>query len=369
MKIKCEYCNNYLEATEEKCPSCGAPNEHLQRKAQETPSTIEELKTWYQEHNLPKEEITRFFLGKDIKEARAFGIYYDAQKGNYIVYKNKSDGVRSIRYEGKDEAYAVNELYMKLKEEILHQKENNLNHSYSRGNYQNTYQTSASNWMKTTIKMIALSFSISVLIPIVIILFISFNYVSSGYYEYNNTTYYLYGLCHRTSKEECEWYKYDEENDRWQQETEITNTLIAKAKKTEWNSTKEDGTRKKEYYEEEWYKELHPPTPTKGYYNYNGNTYYYYDNAWYLYNYGSWSRTSDPTGDLRTNPSTYYDYSSTTNDTYDFTSSSYYHPYSSSSSYDSGSSYSSSDSSWDSGSSWSSSDSWDSGSTDWDSDW
>lgn len=25
-----------------------------------------------------------------------------------------------------DEAYAVNELYMKLKEEILHQKENNL---------------------------------------------------------------------------------------------------------------------------------------------------------------------------------------------------------------------------------------------------
>lgn len=28
------------------------------------PKTIEELKIWYKEHNLPDEKITRFFIGK-----------------------------------------------------------------------------------------------------------------------------------------------------------------------------------------------------------------------------------------------------------------------------------------------------------------
>lgn len=35
-----------------------------------------------------------------------------------MVYKNKDDGSRAIRYRGKDEAYAVNELYLKLKSEV-----------------------------------------------------------------------------------------------------------------------------------------------------------------------------------------------------------------------------------------------------------
>ncbi len=33
-----------------------------------------------------------------------------------IVYKNKADGSRSIRYRGPDEAYAVRALYEKLLE-------------------------------------------------------------------------------------------------------------------------------------------------------------------------------------------------------------------------------------------------------------
>ena len=126
MKIKCEYCGNYLSDTDEKCPNCMAPNEHLKRVGNEVPQTIDELKLWYGEHNLPPEETTRFFIGKDIKEPRAFGVYFDNQTGNYIVYKNKSTGERAIRYEGKDEAYAVNELYLKLKEEIQNQKQLNI---------------------------------------------------------------------------------------------------------------------------------------------------------------------------------------------------------------------------------------------------
>ena len=57
------------------------------------------------------------------QQPRAFGIYQN-EKGEFIVYKNKDNGQRAIRYQGTDEAYAVNELYMKLKEEILNQKRN-----------------------------------------------------------------------------------------------------------------------------------------------------------------------------------------------------------------------------------------------------
>ena len=43
----------------------------------ETPRTIEELKAWYAAHHLPPEDVTRFFIGKDVREPRAFGIYRD----------------------------------------------------------------------------------------------------------------------------------------------------------------------------------------------------------------------------------------------------------------------------------------------------
>ena len=134
MKIKCEYCGGYISDTDERCPYCQAANSNLKRIGNEVPKTIEELKNWYIEHNLPSEEVTRFFIGKNINSPRAFGIYFDDNTGNYVVYKNKSSGERAIRYEGKDESYAVNELYIKLKEEIINQKENNNNHNNGSSN-------------------------------------------------------------------------------------------------------------------------------------------------------------------------------------------------------------------------------------------
>lgn len=41
------------------------------------------------------------------------------------LYTKQGNGERAIRYQGTDEAYAVNELYLKLKSEILNQKANN----------------------------------------------------------------------------------------------------------------------------------------------------------------------------------------------------------------------------------------------------
>jgi len=123
MEVKCEYCGNLIDDKLANCPHCGATNDNMKRTADFTPKTIEELQKWYKDHHLPPYETTRFFIGTDYKGKKAFGIYEDA--GEFIVYKNKADGTRAIRYQGKDEAYAVNELYLKLKSEILNQKANN----------------------------------------------------------------------------------------------------------------------------------------------------------------------------------------------------------------------------------------------------
>ena len=53
-------------------------------------------------------------IDEDYRGARAYGIYRDGER--CIVYKNDSKANRNVRYEGTDEAYAVNELYAKIKE-------------------------------------------------------------------------------------------------------------------------------------------------------------------------------------------------------------------------------------------------------------
>lgn len=182
MKIKCEYCNSYIDESEEKCPACGAPNKDFKRVANKVPTTIEELEKWYQDHNLPSYETTRFFIGIDYKEPRAFGIYKDEKTGKFVVYKNKDTGERKIRYEGKDEKYAVNELYTKLKEEILHQKSLN-------GNSTSTKPVSVS---KSLLRAILIFCSIPIFIEILIalIFFIAPKAPSRGYYNINNQEYY-----------------------------------------------------------------------------------------------------------------------------------------------------------------------------------
>ena len=125
MNIKCNYCGSEFDETLEKCPSCGASNINVKRSTIDQPTTIEELIEWYSQRGLPAYETTRFFIGIDYKGPRAFGIYKDERSGKIIVYKNKDTGDRAVRYEGTDEAYAVNELFMRLKQEILEQKARN----------------------------------------------------------------------------------------------------------------------------------------------------------------------------------------------------------------------------------------------------
>lgn len=77
--------------------------------------TIQELKKYCSLRRIPLMKL-RFFIGKDVPDKKAFGIYKE-DDGTCVVYKNMSDGERAVRYQGPDEAFAVNQIYMKLIEE------------------------------------------------------------------------------------------------------------------------------------------------------------------------------------------------------------------------------------------------------------
>lgn len=180
MKVKCDFCDNYIDETDERCPYCGAPNEHMTRSGHGVPKTIEELLAFAHAHKLPLEKM-RFFIGQDYKEPRAFGIYKNPTDGNFIVYKNKADGSRVIRYSGDDEAYAVNEIYQKMRSEILDRKQSG-----------KSQQRQGSSNKANIIKNIVLALIIIVIVFVVTIAaaIMSTGTHSKGYYRYNNNYYY-----------------------------------------------------------------------------------------------------------------------------------------------------------------------------------
>ena len=114
---KCPYCGSTVRSDERSCPNCGAENSRFVVDEPGTvfrPKTIGELQEYCAERGMPLLRM-RFFIGEDYPEPKAFGIYQDG--ADFIVYKNKADGSRAVRYRGPDQAYAVGELYDKLLEE------------------------------------------------------------------------------------------------------------------------------------------------------------------------------------------------------------------------------------------------------------
>jgi hypothetical protein len=115
---KCEYCGGIILSRDKTCPTCGATNLLYVEDATSvvlTPHTIKELAEYCAERNMPLHRM-RFFIGENYTKPKAFGIYQN-NAGEFVVYKNKADGSRSIRYIGFDEEYAVKEIYLKLLDE------------------------------------------------------------------------------------------------------------------------------------------------------------------------------------------------------------------------------------------------------------
>lgn len=201
MKIICDYCNSLIDEENAVCPNCGGILDGAHRFAGEQPRTIAELKEWYIARNLPSEEVTRFFIGKDIREPRAFGIYQD-ELGDFVVYKNKSNGERAIRYQGADEAYAVNELYQKLKGEIAERKSESATRRY----YESTEQSVEQKKKNTGGKMAGIYSAVVLLSGIALFAASSGSGPSRGYYQYGDDTYYY---------QNSSWYYYDDDSDDW----------------------------------------------------------------------------------------------------------------------------------------------------------
>ncbi len=119
MRLRCEYCGTEYDETLLTCPNCHAANKNVKKTAESGPRTLEELKVWfYNTHGLTSEK-THIYVGKDHKEPACFGMYRDEETGDFVVYKNKADGERAIRYQGVDEQYAVNELYQLIQRQAL----------------------------------------------------------------------------------------------------------------------------------------------------------------------------------------------------------------------------------------------------------
>ena len=115
--VYCPHCGKQATTDDKYCPHCGAENPNYAAASPQpitNPRTIAELQQYCAERGMPLERM-RFFIGVDWREPKAFGIY---QAGDaFVVYKNKADGSRAVRYHGPDEAYAVKELFSKLLEE------------------------------------------------------------------------------------------------------------------------------------------------------------------------------------------------------------------------------------------------------------
>ena len=195
MKVKCSFCGQFYDDSIAQCPSCGAPNEHLHRTSDAVPKTIEELKQYCDQNGFTPER-TRFFIGVDYKEPRAFGIFKDDQ-GEFVVYKNKADGSRAVRYRGKDEAYAVNELYERLQDEILNQKAHHVDRQK---------QKAMRSVKKKEQSVLPKAIIMGVIVAMALSVFMARNRFHNGYYTYGSNHYYSL---------DDTWYYFDDDYNDW----------------------------------------------------------------------------------------------------------------------------------------------------------
>ena len=316
----CESCGAEIGAGSFFCQNCGAPvpqsgaaaeaaQAPYERRRVTTPRTIAELEAFCDRHELPLAKM-RFFIGLDYPGAKAFGIYRDGD-GNFVVYKNKADGSRSVRYRGPDEAYAVNEIFQKLKEEATNQRSRVANarrsgypgsEAQARNPYNSTQQFSAQRTQQRTKKKrhVILGVIIAVAAAVTIVR-TSFAFLphhhrpATGYYNYGGNYYY---------SQNSNWYLYDD--DGWYP-ISVADELLDNAEDYYASYSYSDDYGVSDFADSDYY---------TSYSDYSSSS---YDDS------GSWDDDDD------------WDWDD--------------------------------DDDWDSGSDWDWDTDWDSGSTDWDSDW
>lgn len=187
MQVKCEYCGSFIDDQAEQCPNCGAPNSQIHRYSDGVPKTIEELQAYCVKNNVPVAQM-HFHIGEDYRGPKAFGIYREDSM-NVVVYKNKSDGSRTIRYRGNDEAYAVNEIYQKMRSEYANHKAYNTSNTQNRGSRPSGANNSRRRGRRKLPFWLIIVLSFLVIGSICLFIDDKIN-GRTGYYTYEDTTYY-----------------------------------------------------------------------------------------------------------------------------------------------------------------------------------
>lgn len=165
------------------------------------PRTIEEFLQLCQSKGMPLYQM-RFFIGEDCHEARCFGIYRDGDR--VIVYKNKADGSRAIRYDGPDEAEACRILYEKMDEEILFRR---YMKEEQNGGGKSPAPRPVPAKPRHRFKNIVTWTMVAVVIAGLAYNAIDKAFIHrNGYYHYNNGIYY---------RLDRHWYTWDDEFYRW----------------------------------------------------------------------------------------------------------------------------------------------------------
>ena len=210
---KCPYCGATISSEDKNCPSCGAPNEMYVADTPRTvffPKTIAELQEYCAERGMPLLKM-RFFVGEDYKEPKAFGIYQDGE--DFVVYKNKANGERAVRYRGPDEAHAVDELFTKLLEEChnrgIYPDGKPTERSLSGGNNSSGNNSSGNKGTgnkRIVFAIVGLWIVLATILTMISGTEVTYKSGSGGYYKYHDTYYYRY---------ESDWYSYNDYTQDW----------------------------------------------------------------------------------------------------------------------------------------------------------
>ena len=193
MSFFCDQCGREMDRRMERCPNCGAPNPYI---VQNAPRTIAQLRDFAAAQGLPLDKM-RVYLGVNFTEPKAYGIYRESD-GMFVVYKNKADGTRAVRYHGPDEAHAVNELYQKMLQEMEQQRSIGAARPLGPGS------SGPARRFVNRKRLILTALVIAVAVIIFIIVFI--RTPNNGYYLVDDSYYYY---------QSGSWYYYDDDYDDW----------------------------------------------------------------------------------------------------------------------------------------------------------
>lgn len=203
---KCQYCGATISSEEKTCPSCGAPNPNYVEDTKRTvffPKTIAELQEYCAERGMPLLRM-RFFIGENYKEPKAFGIYKDGD--DFVVYKNKANGQRAVRYRGPDEVHAVDEIFTKLLEECHNRgiyPDGKPDYGAGGGSRSSGSGSGNKNGLKNVIRAFII---LCVAVNIFAFVYSFISHRNDGYFGYGDEVYYHYGNS---------WYHTSSSYDGW----------------------------------------------------------------------------------------------------------------------------------------------------------